>query len=395
MEKILNYGRHLIDEEDIKKVVSVLRGELITQGPLVEQFERELARRVKARFAVAVTSGTAGLHVACLAAGLKPGDIGITSAMTFAASANAINYCGAEVKLCDINKNSLCMDPNNLAQIISEQPNASVIIPVHFGGLPADMKKIRALAGDRVIIEDAAHALGANYSCGRPVGCGEYADMTVFSFHPVKPITTGEGGIIVTNNSKLAYQLKLLRTHGIEKDPDLFENVNEGFENSEPCTWYYEQQHLGFNYRMTDIQAALGLSQLNKLDQFINKRRSIAGQYDDVFSKFDNINRPQSSSKSLARSGNHLYILEFNFKKLNSSRSDIIKKLQTHNIGSQVHYIPIYKHPFHARKLNVTADEFRVTEEYYQKCLSIPLYPGMSDQDIEHVKSVIKEIINT
>tara|TARA_A100001011_G_scaffold398431_1_gene502848 strand:+ start:1769 stop:2962 length:1194 start_codon:yes stop_codon:yes gene_type:complete len=390
---LLNYGRHLIDEEDIKAVSAVLRGDLITQGPVVEHFEKAIANKVGAKHAVAVTSGTAALHLACLATNTNAKFFGLTSALTFVASINSMLYSGINTDLCDIDSDSLCMSPIALKTALEKHPDTKIIIPVHFAGLAGHSKEIRNLAKDKIIIEDASHSLGSNYSCGRPVGCGAYADMTVFSFHPVKPITTGEGGVIVTNNSQFAKRLKILRTHGIEKDPDLFENIVEGFENLEPRTWYYEQQHLGFNYRMTDIQAALGLSQLSKIDQFINRRRAIASQYDTIFSNLDNIIRPQSSPKSLARSGHHLYILEFDFKKLNLSRMDIMKKLKAHNIGSQVHYIPIYKHPYHARKLNVTVDDFQATEEYYQKCLSIPLYPSMSDQDVDRVSNAIKEIV--
>jgi perosamine synthetase len=392
IERILNYGRHLIDDEDINQVVSVLRGDLITQGPIVEQFERELASRVNAKFAVAVTSGTAALHVACLAAGLKPGDVGITSAMTFAASANAMNYCGAEVTLCDIDKNSLCMDPECLEQAISEQPEASVIMPVHFGGLSADMEKIRALAGDRIIIEDAAHALGGNYSCGRPVGCGAYSDMCTFSFHPVKPITTGEGGAIVTNNPKLAHLLRLFRSHGIEKDSAnlVGTNTQSGIDLQRP--WYYEQQYLGFNYRLTDIQAALGLSQISKLKSFISERQSIALTYDTAFNDSPNISIPQSSKGSRLISGQHLYVVQFEFEEIGYNREEIMRKLRGHNVGSQVHYIPLYHHPYHAKRIGAKKEGFPVTESYYQRCLSIPVFPGMSKEETKHVIKTVSEV---
>jgi perosamine synthetase len=391
---ILNYGRHTIDQDDIDAVVSVLQGELITQGPVVEKFENALAEKVGAKYAIAVTSGTAGLHLACLAANVKPGSLGLTSALTFVASANAMYYSGMNVGLCDIDQDTLCMSPGSLHTALNKYPEAKIIIPVHFAGLAAHSEAIRDIAGKRVIIEDASHSLGGKYACGRQIGCGAYADMTVFSFHPVKPITTGEGGAIVTNNAEFAHRIRALRTHGIERDANLFENKNEAHENGELCTWYYEQQHLGFNYRMTDIQAALGLSQLKKLDHFLSRRRKIASRYDAAFTDLKNISRPQLTTKYSEQSGHHIYVVEFDLIKLSLSRVKIIAKLKSRNIGSQVHYIPIYKQPYHAKKLGQIEDNFPITEKYYQGCLSIPLYPGMSNQDVENVIHAITEVSN-
>jgi perosamine synthetase len=388
----LNYGQHLVEQDDIDAVVSVLKGDLITQGPVVEQFEQAIANKVKAKHAIAVTSGTAALHLACLAADVKPGSFGLTSAMTFVASANSMLYCGMSIGLVDIESDSLCMSPHALKATLTRHPDTKIIIPVHFGGLAGHSKKIRRLAEDRIIIEDAAHSLGADYACGQPVGCGAYADMTVFSLHPVKPITTGEGGIVVTNDSNLAHRLKVLRTHGIEREFDLLENTEEAFEDEQERTWYYEQKYLGYNYRLTDIQAALGLSQLNKLDRFITRRRDIAQSYDTAFKRFKNISRPQLAKKYSKISGHHIYILEFDLKKLKLSRLDLINQLSAHNIGSQVHYIPVYKHPYHSNLLGLTGQDFPLTERYYQGCLSIPIYPAMADQDVLDVIKAVSEV---
>ncbi|MFD2206864.1 UDP-4-amino-4,6-dideoxy-N-acetyl-beta-L-altrosamine transaminase [Kiloniella antarctica] len=389
----LNYGRHLIEEDDIDFVVSVLRGDLITQGPVVEKFEATLAEKVGAKFAIAVTSGTAALHVACLAAGMKPGDIGITSALTFVASANAMLYCGARAEVCDISADTLCMNPTALKEALRENSKASVIIPVHFGGLAAHSREIREIAGDRIIIEDASHSLGASYECGQPVGCGSYADMTVFSFHPVKPITTGEGGAVVTNDPELARLLRLYRSHGIERDDDRMENPDGLLEEGERRPWYYEQQLLGYNYRLTDIQAALGLSQLGKLGHFINLRREIVQQYDAAFGDLPNITIPQESKSYRFRSGQHLYIVEFDFDKIGCSRLDVMKKLREYNVGTQVHYIPVYRQPFHSGRMKSGHENYPNTEIYYRGCLSLPLFPGITELEVERVITAIRNIV--
>jgi UDP-4-amino-4,6-dideoxy-N-acetyl-beta-L-altrosamine transaminase len=388
--KLLNYGRHLIEQDDIDEVVAILQSDLITQGPMVEQFESAIAKQVGAKFAIAITSGTAGLHIACLAAGINSNSYGLTSAMTFVASANAMIYCGAEVGLCDIDPNTLGISPQSLKNSLIARPDTEIIIPVHFAGLAAHSKDIRKISGDRIIVEDAAHAFGAKYPCGRPVGCGAYADMTVFSFHPVKPITTGEGGAVVTNDPKLAHRLRTLRTHGIERSSDFLKCEELSFENGIKNPWYYEQQHLGFNYRMTDIQAALGNSQLKKLDRFTERRRFIANQYNTAFSELKNVSRPQLKTDYLNRSGHHLYVLNFDLKKLNTTRTKIFYQLADQNIGSQVHYIPVYRQPYHTKRIVQTANDFPETENYYQGCLSLPIYPGMTNQDIS---SVIKAVL--
>ncbi|WP_020592901.1 UDP-4-amino-4,6-dideoxy-N-acetyl-beta-L-altrosamine transaminase [Kiloniella laminariae] len=389
----LNYGRHLVEDDDIQAVVSVLKGDLITQGPTVERFERAISDYVGAKHAIAVSSATAGLHIACIAAGLEPGKKGITSPLTFVASANAMRYCGAAVKLVDIDAETLNISFKELQLSLEDDPEISVVMPVHFAGLPADMQKIRKISGDRIVIEDASHALGARYECGSPVGCGKYSDMCVFSFHPVKPITTGEGGVVTTNDDDLAHKLRLFRTHGIERDPQYLD-PDEAFEGDDRLPWYYEQQHLGFNYRLTDIQAALGLSQLAKLDRFIETRKNIARQYDEAFSALPFIKANQTSEAFRRRSGHHLYTVNIALEKIGLTRLEIVKKLYQFKIGTQIHYIPIYRQPYYKELSPFSVLDFPVTESYYQSCLSIPIFQDLQDQEVRHVIESLKKIIS-
>lgn len=388
----LNYGRHLIDDDDIDAVISVLRGDLITQGPVVERFEADFAKKVGARHAVAVTSGTAALHIACLAADIKQGDLGVTSAMTFVASANALRYCGADVALTDIDPATLNMAPESLQQVIATRPEVSAVIPVHFAGLSANSEEIRDIVGDRIIIEDAAHALGARHANGRPVGCCDYADMATFSFHPVKPITSGEGGMVTTNDDELARRLRLLRTHGIEKDVAHLKNPAAATDGKDACLWYYEQQSLGFNYRLTDIQAALGLSQLKKLDRFIARRREIVANYDAAFAGLANLGLHQNNPEQRANSGHHIYIVNFNFGAMGISRAAVVKHLVENNVGCQVHYIPVHHQPYYASRISSGPDDFPVTEQYYKNCLTLPLFPDITDEEIDRVISAVTEL---
>lgn len=386
------YGQHLIEDDDIEAVVNVLRDALITQGPVVEAFETALAEKVGAKHAVAVTSGTAGLHLACLAAGLQPGDLGLTSTMTFVASANCLKYCASDVGLIDIDPETLCMDKGGLSDALKSHPQTRVVIPVHFAGCAADMAEIREIADGRLVIEDAAHSLGSFYDNGRPVGCGDYADMTVFSFHPVKPITTGEGGAILTNDDGLAKKLRNLRTHGIERNPEFFQAPEAGLEGNDPCRWYFEQQALGFNYRLTDIQAALGLSQLKKLDRFIERRREIAKAYDAAMSALPSIRPYQSADRLRNRSGHHLYLANIDFDEIGLTRPQFMAALGEHGIGTQVHYIPVYRHPYYFSAFP-DRDLFPITEDYYAHCLSLPIFPAMTDEHVDYVIEKITAIV--
>jgi perosamine synthetase len=388
----LGYGRQSIDEADISAVVDVLRSDFLTQGPAVEKFEAALAERTGARHAVSVSNGTAALHLACLAADVGQHDVGFTSAITFAASANCIRYVGGEPGFIDIDRASLGMSVDGLKQAFDCMPQAKVVIPVHLAGLADDSAAIRDAASGRTVIEDAAHSLGGQYACGKSVGCGAYSDMTTLSFHPVKTITTGEGGAVLTNDDELARRLRRLRSHGIERDSSRFTG-EDCFEGNAAKPWYYEQQELGFNYRMTDIQAALGLSQLSKLEDFLARRRQIATRYDEAFSDLSGVGLSQSSPPQRARSAHHLYILLIDFEALNTTRSAVMWKLRDCGIGTQVHYIPVYRLPYYADNFPVDAGQYPTAERYYSACLSIPMHPGLTDEDVEYVIENLKQSI--
>jgi perosamine synthetase len=388
----LGYGRQNVDEADIQAVVDVLRSDFLTQGPAVEKFEAALAERTGARYAISVSSGTAALHLACLAAEVVQGDPGFTSAITFAASANCMRYAGGEPGFVDIDRTSLGMSVDGLQRAIDHEPRTKVVIPVHLAGLADSSAEIRRAAGQRVVIEDAAHSLGGQYECGKPVGCGAYSDMTILSFHPVKAITTGEGGAVLTNDEELARRLRRLRSHGIERDSSRFVG-SDALDDGSAKPWYYEQVELGFNYRMTDIQAALGLSQLSKLDCFIGRRREIAARYDEAFSSVPGIELAQSASDQRTRSAHHLYVLLFDFTFLKMTRSALMKQLRDFGIGTQVHYIPVYRFPYYADRDPVDPSRYPEAERYYESCLSIPIHPGLIDEDVEYVISNVRRSI--
>ena len=389
---VLGYGRQSIDQSDVDAIVAVLQSDFLTQGPAVEHFESAFAERVGARYAVAVSSGTAGLHIASLAAGVGPGDRGLTAAITFAASSNCLLYAGAEAGFVDIDRDTLGLAPAALERALKATPQVKAVIPVHLAGLAHGTAEVRALAKDRIVIEDAAHAVGGIYACGKPVGCGAYSDMSVFSFHPVKTITTGEGGAVVTNDAELARRLRMLRSHGIERDASRFvgDDAREAGKNK---PWLYEQQMLGFNYRMTDIQAALGLSQLAKLDLFLDRRRAIARRYDEAFAKLPHARMPQSSPQDRARSGHHLYIALFDFAALGTTRAAFMTKLRALGIGSQVHYIPVYRHPYYVERYGIDPAAFPNAEHYYSRCLSLPFYPALTDEDVERVIAAVGGLV--
>jgi len=382
--QFIGYGRQTIDRDDIEAVVTALSSDYLTQGPAVDRFEAALAERCGARYAIAVSSGTAALHIASLASGMTPGDFGYTAAITFAGSANCLLYAGGEAGFVDIDLDHLGMAPSALQRALAARPDAKVVIPVHMAGLACDAAEIRALVGSRVVIEDAAHALGGTYRSGRPVGCCEHAHMTILSFHPVKSITTGEGGAVLTNDADLAHRLRLLRSHGFERDPALWIGTDTQ-ENGQPKPWLAEQQILGFNYRMSDIQAALGLSQLAKLDRFIARRRAIAQRYDAAFAGLAAMKLPQSAAESRARSALHLYIVLIDFEALGTTRTAVMQELRKQGIGSQVHYVPVYRHPFYSNRYEINPQDFPTAEGYAARCLSLPIHPEMGDEEIERV----------
>jgi perosamine synthetase len=389
---MIPYGKHHIDEEDIQAVVNVLRSGILTQGPIIEQFEQEIARYVGARYAIAVSSGTAALHLAALAAGVGPGSALITSPITFVASANAALYTGGSVVFADIDPQTINMSPNSLAIALANNPNTKAVIPVHFAGLPCDMPAIKLLADNAgaVIIEDAAHALGASYPAGGKVGSCSHSLMTIFSFHPVKAIAAGEGGMITTNDEIIYRKLLRLRSHGINKLDDALEIPSQAQDNGEVNPWYYEMQTLGFHYRITEMQCALALSQFKKLDQFISRRRTLAKKYDESFAAFKNCRPAQLMGRDL--SGHHLYVLRIDFNSLDINRAELMKKLKDKGIGSQVHYIPVPMQPYY-RKLGLNFEDFPDAINYYEEALSIPLFYDLTDAQQEYIVTIFKDLV--
>lgn len=383
---MIPYGRQSISEADIEAVVQVLKSDYLTQGPIVPQFEKAVAQYCGAKHAIAVNSATSALHIACLALGVGKGDVVWTSPISFVASANCALYCGAEVDFVDIDPHTYNLSINSLkeklaqAELIGKLPK--VVIPVHLAGQPCDMESIRVL-GDRYgfkIIEDASHAIGAKYK-NQPVGNCKHSDITVFSFHPVKIITTGEGGMALTNNSEIAHRMQLLRSHGITRDADKMTKEPDG-------PWYYQQIDLGFNYRMTDIQAALGLSQFDRLDAFVKKRHDIAYKYHLQLSDKDLV-KPWQDPNSY--SAYHLYIIRVK----NKSKKDhkgIFEYLRTAQIGVNLHYIPIYKQPYYAQ-FEYNKKNFPEAEKYYSEAISLPIYPTLEDTQQNHVIKVCHQVL--
>lgn len=379
-KEYLSYGRQKIDEADIRAVIDVLEGDYLTTGPYISQFEKKVADYVGAKYAVAVSSGTAALHMACFAAGIGPGDEVIVSAMTFAASSNAVLYCGGIPVFADIDLVTYNIDATKIESLITDKTKA--IIPVDFTGQSVDMDAIREIAErhNLIIIEDAAHALGSEYK-GQKVGT--LADMVEFSFHPVKPITTAEGGIITTNDKGFYDRMMLFRTHGITRDTaQLIDNHG---------SWYYEQQELGYNYRLTDVQAALGTSQMNKIDDFIARRRQIAKQYNKAFQSIEEIITPREADYS--NSGWHIYVIQIKSGKLNGSRKDIFDALQAENIGVNVHYLPVYLHPYY-QKLGYKKGLCPNSEALYENMITLPIHPSMTDEDVESVIIALNKVID-
>lgn len=381
-EKMIPYGRHFIDEDDIQAVVSQMRERTLTQGATIEEFERAVAARVGARFAVAVSSGTAALHLSCLAAGVGPGDVVITSAVTFVASANCARYAGGTAKFADIDPKTINMDPVDLERRCARESRLKVIIPVHFGGLACDMKRIRFIAdrhGSKVI-EDASHALGGRYANGSPIGSCEFADMVVFSFHPVKSITAGEGGMVTTNDEKIYAELLRLRSHGINKGNDPFLIEHQAHSDGVTNRWYYEMQELGYNYRLTEIQAALALSQLKKLDRFVARRRELALSYESLFRG----TVIQSAQTVADGSAHHLYLIRAPFGAEPKSRNSVMQRLFNAGIVTQVHYIPVPMHPYY-RQLGNVPEDYPQAMQYYSETLSIPLFYSLKSEELAYV----------
>lgn len=384
---MIPYGHQDINEEDILAVEAVLRSEWLTQGPAVERFEQVVAEYSGARYTLAVCNATAALHLACRAVDLGPGDWLWTSPNTFVASANCGRFCGADVDFVDIDEHTYNMSVNALDRKLQEAEKLGklpkVVIPVHFAGEPCDMLAIHDLARRYrfYVIEDASHAVGARYR-DTAIGSCTYSDITVFSFHPVKIITTGEGGMVLSNNKALYDKMVMLRSHGITREPTKMSKPSDG-------SWYYEQLDLGYNYRMTDIQAALGTSQMKRLDKFVAHRHEIAQLYDRMFTDLPIILPTRDVHNYSAL---HLYVIQLRTEIARKSRREIFNSLRLAGIGVNVHYIPVHLQPYY-QSLGYKMGDYKQAERYYSGAISLPIYPGLSQNDQNRIVSIIKNIL--
>lgn len=371
---MIPYGKQTIEQDDIQAVVDVLKSDFLTTGPKIAEFEQTVADYVGVKYAVAISNGTSALHAACFAAGIGPGDEVITTPLTFAASANCVLYCGGTPVFADVDPKTYNIDPEDIRRKITDRTKA--IIAVHLAGQPCDMDAIHSIAREHglIVIEDGAHALGSVYK-GKRVG--SLSDMTTFSFHPVKPITTGEGGMIVTDNEDFYKKMILFRSHGITRDDSMMTR-NDG-------PWFYQQFDLGYNYRITDIQCALGCSQMKKLDRFLARRKEIVARYNEAFADCDNIITPYQLSDT--ESGWHLYIVQVK----NCDRRQVFENMREKGIGVNVHYIPVYMHPYYQEHgyENVHCAN---AEEIYSHIISLPLYPGLTSEQQDYVIDTLKSL---
>lgn len=385
---MIPYGRQEITQADIDAVVGVLQSDFLTQGPMVPCFEQSVVDHCGASYALAVNSATSALHIACLALGLAPGDRLWTTPVTFVASANCGLYCGAQVDFVDIDPRTYNLCPQALERklIAAEKTGTlpKIVVPVHLCGQPCEMEKIQRLAqrfGFK-IIEDASHAIGGKYQ-GEPIGNCRYSDITVFSFHPVKIITTAEGGMALTNDDLLAEKMGLLRSHGITRDPDLMTHEADG-------PWYYQQIELGFNYRMTDLQAALGVSQMERLDQYVGRRHQLAARYNDLLANLP-VTTPWQHPDSY--SGLHLYVIRLQLDKISRSHRAVFESLRRHGIGINLHYIPVHTQPYY-QKMGFNPGDFPEAMRYYTEAISLPLYPTMTEAQQDQVIAALCEALS-
>lgn len=383
IDKPISYGHQYITEEDIQAVVETLKSDYLTQGPKISEFEKKFAEYCGCQYACMVSNGTAALHLCAMALGIRPGDKVITTPITFVASANGFRYCGAEIVFCDINQDTYLLDLDKLEDILKASPKGTykAVVPVDFAGYPIDGERLRHLADEYgfAIVEDACHAPGGAFVDSKGytnrVGNGRYSDLTVFSFHPVKHIATGEGGAITTNNKELFDKVSLYRTHGVTKDPNLLQENHGG--------WYYEMQELGYNYRITEFQAALGISQLNRLDWSITRRQEIARKYDEAFADTD-IRTPFRASE--IKHAFHLYIIQV------EKRKEMYDYLRENNIFAQVLYIPAHTMPYY-KQFGWKKGDMPVAEDYYTKCLALPMYPTLTEEQQDWVIEKVLEFI--
>lgn len=385
---MIPYGRQDITQADIDAVLEVLKSDFLTQGPMVPRFEQSVAQHVGASHALAVNSATSALHIACLALGLGPGDRLWTTPITFVASANCGLYCGAEVDFVDIDPHTYNLCPQALERKLERAEHEGklpkVVVPVHLCGQPCDMQAIHTLArryGFKVI-EDASHAIGGRYR-GEFIGNCRYSDITVFSFHPVKIITTAEGGMALTNDTELASKMALLRSHGITRDPALMTHGADG-------PWYYQQVDLGFNYRMTELQAALGVSQMTRLDQYVARRHQLARRYDELLAELP-LTTPWQHPDSY--SGLHLYVIRLQLDKLQKSHRQVFDSLRELGIGVNLHYIPVHTQPYY-KCMGFKVGDFPLAESYYSEAISLPMFQTMSEEQQDTVIAALREVLN-
>jgi len=393
-KKTIPYAKQWVSNDDIHGVKKILASNFLTTGPVIEQFENKLCELTRARHAVACANGTGALHLACMALGLNKNDLGVTSPNSFLASANCIEFCGAQTDFIDIDAKTLCMSPEKLAAYCRKKALPRVVIPVDFSGNAADLPQIHELSlkFGFATIEDAAHAIGSTYTFeGRTFACGScaHSDMAIFSFHPAKTITTGEGGAVLTNNDDLAFKLRTLRTHGMVRGGDKAKKNEENKGNGCNDPWYYEMETLGYNYRITDFQCALGLSQLERLPQFKVRRNQVVSLYNQAFQGIDQLILPPK--KLVDEACPHLYPIQF--AKGKDARLAMYNALKCRGINCQVHYIPIYWQPYYASKYGYAKGKCPRAETYYSRTLSLPLYPAITDLEVQEVIEAILENI--
>lgn len=386
--RMLPYGRQTVGEDDIAAVATALRADLLTTGPLVEEFETAFAQATGARCAVACNSGTAALHLAVLGIGLGPGDVAVVPSITFVATANVVRFCCADVLFADVDPNTGLMTPRTLEESLAKAKKIGrikVVLPVHLNGQVCDIPALAAIAhaNGAELIDDACHALGID-----GIGAARHSLASCFSTHPVKAIATGEGGVVTTQDVALAGHMRRLRSHGLHKDAAAFQNTDMAFDGGAANAWYYEMPELGWNYRLPDVLCALGISQLRKLSQFYARRRAIAALYDRLLDPLAPVLQPVPHA---SEHGWHLYVVHINFGRLGLSRRSVMRTLLQNGVGTQVHYVPVHRQPYYVNRYG--ASDLPGADRYYSSCLSIPMFPAMTDSDVQHVVDALSSVV--